>query len=88
MRRQLQAEAAAQKVAEKLALQEVKQAAAALKRQQLATEKMSKTPKKAQKQRKTQAQIVNNHAAAPEPEVVISGTSRTRTIYRPRRYDN
>ena len=49
---------------------------------------MLKTPKKAQKERKTPAQIINNYAAAPEPEVMISGTSRTRSIYHPRRYDN
>ena len=88
MRRQLQAEAAAQKAAEKLALQEARQAAAELKRQQLATEKTPKTLKKAGKQRKTQAQTVNCEATAPEAEAVISGTSRTRTIYRPRRYDD
>ena len=80
VRRQVQAEAAAQKAAEKPALQEAKQAAAELKRQQLAIEKVSKTSKKAQKQRKPQAQTVNSDAAAPEAEVVILGTSRTRTI--------
>ena len=88
VRRQLQAEAAAQKAAEKLALQEARQAAAELKRQQLAFEKVLKTRKKAQKQRKTQAQFINNDAAAPEAEAAISGTSRTRTIRRPKPYDN
>ena len=47
-----------------------------------------KIPKKAQGQRKTQVQMVNNDAAAPEVEVVILGTSRTYTIHRPKRYDN
>ena len=86
VRRQLQVETAAQKAAKKLALQQAKQTAAALKKQQLATEKLLKIPKKAGKQRKTQAQIVNSDATAPEAEVVISGTSRTRTIHRPKRY--
>ena len=88
IRRQLQAETAAQKAAEKLALQQARQAATELKKQQMETEKMSKTPKKGQKQRRTQAQVVSNDAAAPEVEVVISGTSRTRTIHRPSRYNN
>ena len=88
MRRQLQAEAIAQKAAEKLALQEAKQAASALKKQQSVLEKTPKIPKKAQKQRKTQAQIVSRDATAPEAEIVIAASSRTRTIHRPKRYDD
>ena len=47
---------------------------------------MLKTPKKAGKQRKTQAQIISSNVTAPETEVVILGTSQTRTIHRPKRY--
>ena len=88
VRRQLQGETAAQKATEKLALQEARQAAAELKKQRLVTEKTSKTPKKAGNKQKTQAQNVSDAVTAPEAEVVISGTSRTRTIHRPRRYNN
>ena len=84
----MQGETAAQKATEKLALQEARQAAAELKKQRSVTEKTSKTPQKAGKKRKTQAQNVSDAATTPEAEVVISGTSRTRTIHRPRRYNN
>ena len=63
-----------------------KQAAVELKKQQLATEKMPKTPKKAQKQRRTQGNLVSGEAIAPQVVPVISGTSRTRTIHLPKKY--
>ena len=87
IRRQLQAEAQAQEAAEKLALQEAKKAAAERKKERLATEKALKTSKKAGKQRKTQGDFVSGEAVA-QVEPVISGTSRTRTIYCPKKYDD
>ena len=87
VRRQLQAEAKAQKAAEKLVLQEAKKAAAELKKQQLASEKVLKTPKKALTLRKTQGQIVSGHTAALKDEIVITGVSRIRTSIRPKRYN-
>ena len=87
-RRQIHADTKARKAAEKQQLQEAKQAAAERKRQELVAENASKIPKRAGKQRKPQRQIVSEVAAAPRVEEVISGTSRTRTIYRPSRYND
>ena len=52
------------------------------------TEKLQKSPKKAGKQRKIEAQTVSSRPTAPEQEIVISGKSRTRTIVRPKRYND
>ena len=78
----------AQEAAEKLALQEAKKAAAERKKEQLATEKILKTPKKAGKQRKTQGRFIGGEVIALQVAPMISGTSRIRTIYRPKKYDD
>ena len=54
----------------------------------IVTEELQKSSKKAGKQWKSEVQTVSNRLTASEQEIVISGKSRTRTIVRPKRYND
>ena len=74
------------RAAQRQLTQDAKQAAAELRHLQKATKKTQEKPKKALHQRRTHTKIFNDQDPPAEREVVITGSSRTRTCVRPKRY--
>ena len=81
-----QANARDDKAAEKQITQDAKAAAAQLKKQAVAIKKNQKVLKKDPRQQRPHSLTVILKTSASEPEVVITASSRTRTISRPERY--
>ena len=76
------------KAAEKQLVQDVRQAATDGAKQHKAAQKKQKASKKVQQQRKKPGLIIISKVALPEQDVVITGSSRSRSVRRPKRYDN
>ena len=87
-RRIEQAGAQADQAANKQLMQDAKEATAELKKLQLATKGAKERPKKAPPQRKSHTKITTAQDPPAEPEIMISGLSRTRTCVLPKQYND